>query len=49
MTTTYTQATPKPPRSCEKQMEALLELHKAVLQKGLGEINIFEVEAHSNS
>ena len=32
-----TQANPKPQMSYKKQMEALLETHKAVFQEGLGE------------
>ena len=39
MSTTDTQTTPKPRM---KQMEALLETHKAVFQEGIGEINTFE-------
>ena len=48
-----TQATPKPQMSYERQMEALLQTHKAVFQEGLGEISTFEatlqLKAHSNS
>ena len=42
MSITGTQVTPKSQMSCEKQMEALLQNHKAVFQEGLGEINTFE-------
>ena len=42
MSITGTQATPEPQMSYEKQMEALLQTHKAVFQEGLGEINTFE-------
>ena len=42
MSITGTQATPEPQMSYEKQMEALLQTHKAVFQEELGEINTFE-------
>ena len=42
MSITGTQATPKPQMSYERQMEALLQTHKAVFQEGLGEISTFE-------
>ena len=42
MSTTDTQATPKPQMNYEQQMEALLENHKAVFEEGLGEISTFE-------
>ena len=42
MSITGTQATPEPQMSYKKQMEALLQTHKAVFQEELGEINTFE-------
>ena len=42
MSITGTQATPKSQMSYERQMEALLQTHKAVFQEGLGEISTFE-------